>query len=182
MRWISRQSVQLFLIFNLLFLAGCGGESAGPVVAPRKVAQAPQVQNQQSAVADAPVPEGGTVTVPMEYRYDPRGRRDPFRSILVMIQTNRKIGDLPPLQRIDIVDMKLTAVVWGSLGYTAMIETPDGKSYTVRAGTLLGPNHGVIKKVMTDRLRIQEKVTDIFGVTKTSDVILELNPRKEGSG
>ena len=182
MRWTLCQLVQLFLIFNLFFLAGCGGESAGPAVAPRKAPQVAQVQNQPSVVAGASVPEGGTITVQKKYRYDPRGRRDPFRSILVTIQTNRKIGDLPPLQRINIVDMKLTAVVWGGLGYTAMIETPDGKSYTVRAGTLLGPNNGVIKKVMTNHLRIQEKATDIFGVTKTRNVILELYPQKESSG
>lgn len=182
MSWTLRQSVRYFLIVNLFFLAACGGESAGPAVAPQKALQAPQVQNQPLVVAGVPVLEGGTVIAPMEYRYDPRGRRDPFRSILVTIQTNRRIGDLPPLQRVDIVDMKLTAVVWGGLGYSAMIETPDGKSYTVRVGTLLGPNDGVIRKVMTNHLKIQEKATDIFGVTKTRNVILELYPQKENSG
>jgi type IV pilus assembly protein PilP len=116
----------------------------------------------------------------VEYRYDARSRRDPFRSVLDLAKSKERLAELPPLQRVEIIDMKVTAIVWGTLGPTALIKTPDGKGYTVRPGTLVGPNKGVIERISESAIMIREQSVDIFGVKKTRQIELELHPQEEG--
>jgi type IV pilus assembly protein PilP len=116
-----------------------------------------------------------------EYTYNPQGRRDPFRSILVTSENVKKFERLLPLQRVEIAEMKLIGIVWGSLGSAAMVETPDGKGYTIRKGTLLGPRNGVVKKITERNVTVLEEYTDIFGDSKMREVVMELYPQKEGT-
>jgi len=62
-----------------------------------------------------------------------------------------------------------------------MVQTPDGKGYTIRVGTPVGPNKGVVRHITDRYLTIEEKYTDIFGEKKVREVKLDLHPQKEGS-
>ena len=44
-------------------------------------------------------------------------------------------SSLPPLQRVGLTELSLIGVLWGNYGYTAMVQTPDGKGYSIRRGT-----------------------------------------------
>jgi len=114
------------------------------------------------------------------YAYDPGGRRDPFRSILVSSET-KNLENLPPLLRTEVGELRLIGIVWGGFGYTAMVQLQDGKGYTIRVGTAVGPNHGVVRKITDRYLTVEEKYIDIFGENKVREVKLELHPQKEGS-
>lgn len=150
-------------------VAKTAGKAAAPAAAPAKAKE-----TQPSAEAAAPVVNETT------YRYDARGRRDPFRSVLDTVKSKERLADLPPLQRVEIIDLKLTAIVWGSMGASAMIKTPDGKGYTVKAGTLVGPNKGVIESISKTGVMIREDAVDIFGVKKSRKIELTLHPQEEG--
>jgi len=67
------------------------------------------------------------------------------------------------------------AIVWGGMGQSAMLQTPEGKGYTVRVGTRVGPNHGVVRKITPREVIVEERYTDVFGETKTREVTLELH-------
>jgi type IV pilus assembly protein PilP len=165
-----------------LLLAGCNDTPA-----PKQTPAGPPPQ-QQVVSAEPAQPAEQTATVsppaavpPVEYAYNPQGRRDPFRSILIVTETAQKIDALPPLQRTEIADMRLIGIVWGGLGYTAMVQMPDGKGYSIRVGTLIGPNNGVVKKITERSIMVEEKFTDIFGEKKKREVVLDLYPQKEGT-
>jgi type IV pilus assembly protein PilP len=112
--------------------------------------------------------------------YDPSGRRDPFVPVLQQIGLGQIDPTLPPLQRVGLTEMNLIAVLWGAYGYTAMVQTPDGNGYTVRRGTRIGPNNGVVSAVTEKGIVVQERFTDVYGTKQEREYVKLLHP-KEGA-
>ena len=112
--------------------------------------------------------------------YDPSGRRDPFAPVLEQLGLGLIDPTLPPLQRVGLTEMNLIAVVWGAYGYTAMVQTPDGNGYTVRRGTRIGPNNGVVSAVTEKGIVVQERFTDVYGSKQEREYVKLLHP-KEGA-
>lgn len=112
--------------------------------------------------------------------YDPSGRRDPFAPVLQQAGAGAIDQTLPPLQRVGLTEMNLIAVVWGAYGYTAMVQTPDGSGYTVRRGTRIGPNNGVVSAVTEKGIVVQERFTDVYGSKQEREYVKLLHP-KEGA-
>jgi len=111
--------------------------------------------------------------------YDPAGRRDPFSPVLSQLAPGQVDPTLPPLQRIGLTDLNLIAIIWGAYGYTAMVQTPDGNGYTVRKGTRVGPNAGVVSAVTEKGIIVQERFTDVYGRKQEREYVKLLHP-KEG--
>lgn len=111
--------------------------------------------------------------------YDPSGRPDPFQPFLLTESQKQNQKFLPPLQRSDINELKLIGVVWGTMGRKAMLQTPDGKGYTVRVGTKVGPNNGVIKRITAQEVVVEERYRDLFGREQTRVAVLKLRPDGE---
>ena len=111
--------------------------------------------------------------------YDPAGRRDPFSPVLSQLAPGQTDPTLPPLQRIGLTDLNLIAIIWGAYGYTAMVQTPDGNGYTVRKGTRVGPNSGVVSAVTEKGIIVQERFTDVYGRKQEREYVKLLHP-KEG--
>jgi len=114
------------------------------------------------------------------FGYDPSGRRDPFAPIVQELQPGKVDTNLPPLQRVTLTELNLIAVVWGAYGYTAMVQTPEGHGYTVRRGTRVGQNNGVVSAVTERGIIVQERFTDIYGKKQEREYVKLLHP-KEGS-
>ncbi|THJ25507.1 MAG: hypothetical protein CAF45_000265 [Nitrospira sp. CG24E] len=118
---------------------------------------------------------------PMTARsYDPSGRRDPFVPVLQQLGIGAIDPSLPPLQRVGLTEMNLIAVVWGAYGNTAMVQTPDGNGYSVRRGTRIGPNNGVVSAVSEKGIVVQERFTDVYGNKQEREYVKLLHP-KEGA-
>ena len=113
------------------------------------------------------------------YVYDPKGRRDPFMSLVQEIKTKppRKIGS-SPIENFDVDEIKLIAIAWDSQQSYAMITLPDKKSYTIRKGMSLGLYGGKVIEITRDSVLIREQLKDYKGQDKIKDTILKL--RKEG--
>jgi len=125
----------------------------------------------QPGVAPAPEFSGGS--------YDPSGRRDPFLPISQLAQQSEADTSLPPLQRVGLTELNLIGVVWGNYGYTAMVQTPDGKGYSIRRGTRIGPNNGVVSSITERGFIVQERFTDVYGNKQEREYVKLLHP-KEG--
>ncbi len=161
-------------------LVGCGGAPppAPPALQP---SAAPPPQPAAGAQAPAPAPSAPVIPEP-KFSYNPEGRRDPFRSIVVASEKGREgLENLPPLQRRELSEFRLIGVIWGGFGYTGMLMTPDGKGYTVRVGTRVGVNNGIVKGISERQLVVEERVTDIFGEKRVREVVFDLHPIKEGA-
>ncbi len=175
-----RASFEGGLLLLVVLLFGCG-ETAPPV------ASKPAPLKAQTAVPKAapeektsPAPPGKQEDPAPLFQYNPEGRRDPFKSIIVATAKRNMSENLPPLQRKELSEMKLIGIVWGGFGYGAVIQTSDGKGYPVRKGTRIGTNNGVISQITNKELVVEEKYLDIFGETKIRNIVMELHPQKEG--
>jgi type IV pilus assembly protein PilP len=139
-----------------------GGAPAVPAVTPTPNASAP------ASGADS-------------YSYDPSGRRDPFKPVGLEVQVPGAARlDLPPLQRVGLTELSLIGIIWGGFGYSAMVQTPDGKGYTIKRGTRIGPNNGVVSAITENALIVQEQYSDVYGKKQVREYVKHLHP-KEGS-
>lgn len=153
-----------------------------------KVMPLPEAQKPVPAVespaprAEAAVSQPGD-SLSMEFSgasYDPSGRRDPFLPMLQLGQQVEQDANLPPLQRVGLTELSLIGVLWGNYGYTAMVQTPDGKGYSIRRGTRIGPNNGVVSSITERGIIVQERFTDVYGNKQEREYVKLLHP-KEGT-
>jgi hypothetical protein len=69
----------------------------------------------KAAKPDGAGERGGAdfAVVEKEYRYDPAGKRDPFRSFIFAAETQQRDAR-GPLEQFDLAQLKVVAVVWGT--------------------------------------------------------------------
>jgi type IV pilus assembly protein PilP len=165
----------LIILCLLLSFAGCKKEQA-----PMKKPTVGQVQP-PTATQEIKNTEEVKKAEQEIYTYDPRGRRDPFLSLVMMLKQKpeRKKG-MTPFESYNIDEINLLAIAWDDQKYYALIILPDKKSYTITEGTKLGPYEGKVQKITKDMVVIREYVKDYKGEIKPRDSILKL--RKEGGG
>lgn len=112
------------------------------------------------------------------YTYDPKSRRDPFQSLTRLVKIDKTRLEIPPLQRVQLSDLKLLGIMWGGYGYYGLVRTPDGKGYTVKEGMLMGTNNGVISTITDKAVIVSEPSMDITGNKSTKDVEILLRPQE----
>lgn len=97
------------------------------------------------------------------YAYSPIGKRDPFRSIFEDLIDAKGTGDETELQRFELDQLKLVAVVTGRATPYAMVEDPSGKGHTITRGTLIGKNWGRVATIANDCVQVKEEYRDYTG-------------------
>lgn len=123
---------------------------------------------------------GSSTSIPGEYSYNPSGRRDPFSVVLKDSRSEEPNQHLPPLQQLSLTELNVIGIVWGGFGYSAMVQAPDGKGYTVRQGTRVGPNGGAVSSITENAVVVQERFTDVYGNKQVREYVKLLHA-KEGS-
>ncbi|MBW2038868.1 MAG: pilus assembly protein PilP [Deltaproteobacteria bacterium] len=112
------------------------------------------------------------------YVYNPTGKRDPFRPFIAMQTPIKPSGEqvpITPLQKYDLSQVKLVAILVGKKGGRAMVEDSEGKGYIIKKGTYIGRNYGTVKAILKDRVIIEEKYKDYLGNVKLKRVVLRLH-------
>lgn len=167
--------ISILLILFIISNTGCPSKQTEKKLPPKQAAAKVEIPKAEG-------PKETTIKTIEGYTYNPRGRRDPFKSLIITEREKVAKGEeeLPPLQKVDSADLKLRAVIWNQIDYFAMVETPDGKGYVVKEGNIVGLNRGVVKKITPRSLIIEEKVKTYLGELKTREVTLELRKREEG--
>lgn len=165
--------------FACISFAGCGGEISQkqkePALPKAKAAEVKPPSSPNKGDGE----QKAEATPVASFQYNPEGRRDPFQSVIAAT-SKKKLGEtIPPLQRLELAELRLTGIVWGGFGYNALLRTPDGKGYSVRVGSRVGSNQGVVREISKSALIVEERFTDIFGEKKVREVTMDLHPRKE---
>jgi len=168
----------------VLLLAGTALAAVVAAQAPAAPAQAnpaPAASTTPQAVI-APVPESpGQSLIEQDesamsgraYTYDPAGRRDPFRSLLVREQ-NRGGAERPPgIAGIAIDDLVVHGIWKTRAGYVAQIRATDNKSYLIRAGDLL--YDGEVTRVGPNEVSFRQNLNDPQSVKPFREVTKQLN-------
>ncbi len=123
----------------------------------------------------------------LTYFYDPKGKLDPFQPLFAPehdgMAPDKKKGKkkkrlpLTPLQRIGLSQLKLVGIIVSPTGNKALVEEPSGKGYVITKGTYVGTNFGRVKKILNDRVVVEEEVEDFSGEMKPQTRELRLRTR-----
>jgi type IV pilus assembly protein PilP len=158
-------------------LSACGGSgSSSPAPAPRPEPKAPapeqpapEVEAEAEAEADdelAADDEDVEERTP-EYVYSPIGKRDPFRSPFTDLtpigDERRREERLTVLQRWDLDQLTLRAVITATADPVGMVLDPDGLGHFVRRGTLIGKNWGRVTAIRRECIVVTEQMRDATG-------------------
>jgi type IV pilus assembly protein PilP len=105
-------------------------------------------------------------------KYDSKGRVDPFVPLIAEKNASGR-GDssrnakpkrtLTPLEKLELSQVKLVAVVEMKNRTIAMVEEATGKGYEVAIGTYIGPNSGRVVAITQDGIKIEENIKDFQG-------------------
>lgn len=152
--------------------------ASGPPAPPGQQPGAPAAT--PAAVAPGAAP---TSLAEIVATYDPRGKADPFKPFLLTQKASAegfgevKRKPLTPLQKMALSEIQagLRAIIWGKMGNKALVEDATGKGYVLAVGTYVGQNDGIVKKILEDRIVVEEYIRDpVENRLTTNEVILKL--------
>ena len=170
--------------FGLVFASiGCKGDTQGkkePVVT-KKIASRPQApkatpkgtpaEKKATVVQTQVAPEPFTQA---RLPFDPTGKLDPFKPLFkedpkpkvnTVLKPQKPERPRTPLERLDLGQLRLTAVVFSEVRPRAMVEEDTGKGYVVEIGTPIGLERGQVTDIKRDRIIIEHQKADDFGNT-----------------
>jgi type IV pilus assembly protein PilP len=158
----------LAIFVAVLATAGCGSSPPPKAAAPARPA-APAVATEVKAEPAAPVAP--------EWSYSSAGKRDPFRSFMSEMEgpTQGIVSRCTtPLGRFDLEQLRVVAVITGLDDPVAMVEAPDGVGYSLRRGSCLGKNGGVVSAVRSGEVVVAEWAIRADGTRDKTQTVLQL--------
>lgn len=175
----------------MLAVTGCGDDSeSGPATAEfseRRKALGARLANRKRAPADqsAPATSIGTTVgdvglVAGTFRYDPEGKRDPFRSFLFERPENMPDLARGPLEQFDVSQLSLVAVIWDVGTARALVQDPSGMSFIIAEGTRVGKNAGRVLRIGDSAVVVKETYVDYRGKETTRDVEMRIRTSEGG--
>ena len=128
---------------------------------------ASRAAGQVPAAAPAPAPADAGIAVPVPgeqdtsipiYAYEIRGRRDPFRSLLLRTQDDKDRQRPPGVAGMLVEELELQGTIRTRQGWIAMMRGGDNRSYLLRKGTTvfdgevmeIGPTEVVFRQNVND--------------------------------
>ena len=181
------------LALALLVLVGCGNDvPTGPTTQDFNEARAQLAEKQARGEQKKTVParrpepqapdEPAFAVVDNDFRYDPRGKRDPFRSF-EWEQLKLELSDADmrgPLEQFDLNQLTVVGVVWNDHNARAMVQDPSGMSYIIGEGTRIGKNDGRVTKINDNLVVVRETYVDFLGEETTKEVEMRIRPTEGG--
>jgi len=177
------RAVQVLLLFAsialVLSVAGCES-GAPPTPVPSKI-RSPSVATKTIESAKSVEKKEPEKKEEAKYAYNPAGKPDPFKPFIQLnpVKESRNVP-MTPLQKYEISQLRLVAVISTPEGSIALVEDAAGKGYFLKKGTGIGQNEGKVTRILKDRVIVEEKYQDIFGQTKTHEVSITLHRPEEG--
>lgn len=150
------------------FLAAAAASAAAPKTSPSP-APTPAAESPGQAMLE----QEEAALAGRGYTYDPAGRRDPFRSLLVRPEKGFAGRRPPGIAGISVDDVTLHGIWKTRGGYVAQIRGTDNKSYLLRAGDLL--YDGEVVRVGPNELTLRQNINDPQSVKPFRDITKQLN-------
>ena len=109
------------------------------------------------------------------WRYDPVGKRDPFRPVWLTTQkpSREKIA-LTPLQSYEISQLRLVGLIVDLEPPRALVEDASGLGFILVPGTPIGPHDGRVARIGEGQVVVEEWRTDVIGQRRRTEIVLEL--------
>lgn len=127
-------------------------------------------------IAPAPELSQDNILAKAAVGYTPKGKIDPFVP-LIRVETKKASGAMAaskkverkkrkpttPLERIELSQLSLKAIVRSAEGNKALVQEASGKGYIITKGTFIGVNQGTVVDIQKDRVIVEEEVESIQG-------------------
>lgn len=143
------------------------------------------LKNEQAIVSAQP---GKSVPTEGVARYDSTGKLNPFLPLIQEKEERGVAGSvvdekpkrvLTPLEKMELSQIKLVAVILMENRQLAMVEETTGKGYEVNIGTYMGKNNGQVSKINQSSIVVKEYVKDYKGKLQARFQEIKLQ-KKEG--
>jgi Tfp pilus assembly protein PilP len=165
----SATSVFLIIILSvaLLDMISCSEKAQEAVPVPsmeKKVTS--KIDDENSLKAQ--VKDQKKLVIKEVYTYNSNGKVDPFVPMVAettvrdatstKTESKKPVVEVPmtPLQKLDVDDFILVAVIATPTGFCALLEDPAMNGYKVREGMQIGRKSGVVKKILSNSVIIEE--------------------------
>lgn len=140
----------------------------------------PDVAKPETPINEKIETEAPSVTPP---KYNPKGKIDPFdpsspkKQGAVFAKTRKFKKRIPrtPLEKLDLSQLKLVAIMLSPNGNKALLEDSSGKGYVISKGSYIGTNAGKVVEIEKDRVIVAEEVEDAMGNVTIQRKELKLN-------
>jgi type IV pilus assembly protein PilP len=147
----------------------------------------PDADSQQSGMAGADS-LAALLNIQAPPPYNPKGKADPFEPLLRDESAAAAVAKLraktdssrpkTPLEKIDLGQLKLVAIITALNGNRALVEESSGKGYIIKEGTYIGLNSGKVVGIKADKVLVEEEFEDIYGksITQKKEITLPKPP------
>jgi type IV pilus assembly protein PilP len=107
------------------------------------------------------------------FDYDARGRRDPFSQTLVdkAVAAGQMHGPLLPLQRFDLNQYSLKAIIWDVHRPQALIKDPEGHVYILTPNAKIGTRNGYVAAIREGEIVVVETSEQEGRLVSTPQVV-----------
>lgn len=127
-----------------------------------------------------------TVAEQEKEHYDSQGKIDPFKPLIqeqkqveAPVVEKRPERVLTPLEKIELSQVRLVAVINMKNRSIAMVEEASGKGYEVKIGTYIGKNQGKVSEIKSSSIVVKEIVKDFKGRLKERIQEIKLHKMEE---
>lgn len=129
--------------------------------------------NQTPAIENDPQTVKKETDKEKDEHYNSQGKIDPFKPLIqeTVEESTPVVDDRPkriltPLEKIELSQIRLVAVIIMKGKQIAMVEEASGKGYEVGIGTYIGKNQGRVSEIQNSSIMIKELVRDYKGRLK----------------
>jgi type IV pilus assembly protein PilP len=177
----------------LLALAGC--KEQGPTATTsdfeqaraQAVARGPSTAKAPAAAPGKAAKGAGSERVQTQYgasaanyRYDPTGKRDPFRSFVKDKLRDDAADVESPLEQFELGQLTISGVVWQADRRRALVLDPSGQAYVVKTGDRIGKNDGVVTEIDDSALVVRESYVDFHGDKTEKEIEIRIRQSTGG--
>jgi type IV pilus assembly protein PilP len=190
----NRIGMILIASIAMVFL-GCEGNKTAPkepvvtkqiatsTIADKKPSKSIETDQADSVNASSPSAIVANNSTNKRKPYNPIGKVDPFAPLYkeeakkpekVVVKQKEPERPRTPLEKLDLAQLKLTAIVTTEDQKRALVEEASGKGYVVEIGTKIGLERGSVVSIDQDRIIIEHQAENDFGKTTISKRELKL--------
>lgn len=180
---MPRRTGLTLMVFGLALTVSAFGyaQTQAPPVTPVPAGEQEQqpAPEQPGDIDIEPVPDEIEITEGSGFRYETRGRRDPFVSLALGLNVLPPDVRPPGLGGMLIQEVSLRGIVKTGEGYIAMIQGTDNKSYFARIGENL--YDGSIQSIDDEKVVFRQEINDPLRIEKFQQLEKTLHPVEEGN-
>lgn len=105
--------------------------------------------------------------------YSPIGKRDPFKPP-ESSGPDRTPSAIESVERYSIDQLRLRAILRGSSGPRAMFEDPQGKTFILKQGDVIGRERGSVSRILNTDVIVTERTFNYLGTESLYERVISL--------